>query len=428
MPPRLFRPAWPKSIIIPLVALLSASSLSAVDLDGFAIHGAASQTAAYSDRYDFLGSTASTLSLNITELTLNGAYRFDNGLRFTTQLYAYKLGDYRNLTLDLASLDYAFNEKIGVRLGRVKHPFGLYGESQDVDLIRPFVFLPLDFYNKSARPLNAAIDGASLYGSLPVGAGRVEYQLYGGWSAKLDPASPFIQSISDPSPAVFDRANLVQIHGVWICWETPLPGLRLGFSHAKISHAHFDGRAKTSREIALSPGDSRLLPGFLPPGYWDLLVAGQRTTTAIAEREWIVFVEYTHGPWQFAAEANHGDVPIVTTLPVIGTLAATSRLASYYAMATWQVAPKLQLGTYYGVAYDNRDDRDGHTLFSVPRHLNWLKDFAFASSYNLRPWWLLKAEAHLLDGTKGIFSAGNGDAALWRSHWTYFAVKTTVSF
>ena len=64
----------------------------------------------------------------------------------------------------------------------------------------------------------------------------------------------------------------------------------------------------------------------------------------------------------------------------------------------------------------------------VAAHTAWLKDFSFATSYNLAPWWLLKAEVHLLNGTKGVGAKGNGDAAAWRSDWTYFALKTTVTF
>ena len=412
--------------------LLSAALVStgyAIDAGPVAIHGAVSATASYSDRYDYLGNTAGTASINLVETILNANYRLSNGLRLSSQLYAYKVGDYTALTLDFASLDYSFNQRIGVRLGRVRHGEGLSGESQDVDMIRPFAYLPLDFYSKAERPLASAIDGAQVYGNLRLSASSsVDYQIFGGWLPKLDPAAPLLTNSAGSAPFTTTDSDLIPIYGGWIAWNTPLEGLRLSTSAFFLTSLTFRGPVNSASSLARATSDARLLPGFFPPGAWDFLEAGKPATLQGRAHLLYFSAEYTRGNWQFSAEARYLDQFTTTLLPILGAIPSGLRSDSYYAMTTWQAAPKLQFGTYYALGYANRNDRHGRTLIALPAHTAWLKDFAFATSYNLAPWWLLKAEVHLLNGTKGIGAKDNGDAATWRPDWTYFALKTTVTF
>jgi len=63
--------------------------------------------------------------------------------------------------------------EVGVRVGRIKYPRGLYGEVLDLDVVRPFVFLPLTQYSPVLRDFSASFDGAMLYGSLNLRSRRI---------------------------------------------------------------------------------------------------------------------------------------------------------------------------------------------------------------------------------------------------------------
>src|SRR4051794_20823932 len=99
---RTLRNGLAQSLVCTLFGALSAM---AADLDGVAIHGAVSTTAAYSDRYDFIGDTAKNININTAEVVVNGTHRFESGLRTSVQVYGYKLGDYSAMSLDFASVD-----------------------------------------------------------------------------------------------------------------------------------------------------------------------------------------------------------------------------------------------------------------------------------------------------------------------------------
>lgn len=428
----LFHPSRLRRLSLAIISLsatvIFSGQAAGVELGAVAVHGSVSATASYSDRYDYLGNTAENASFNSTEFILNGSYRASNGLRFSAQLYAYQLGDYEALTLDFAALDYSFNQQFGLRVGRVKHASGLHGESQDLDMIRPFAYLPFDFYNKKLRPYLASIDGAVVYGNVRAGKSSFDYQLFGGWLPKIDVDSPFISTTSDS--AVFSPKSIseVKLYGANLIWNTPAPGLRFGLTGAVVPKVTFSGPTKSSLALSRAINDIRTIPYLFPPGTWDFFAAGQPSSLS-ADLELIyAFADYTHGDWQFSVEGNSSRVKYTSTAPLFGTTTATTRSDSYYGMITWQASPKLQFGTYYGLAYADVHDRRGRNHVTVPDHLGWLKDFCFATSYNLTPAWIVKGEAHLLNGTKGLGAEGNGDAATWKSNWTYFALKTTFSF
>ena len=88
--------------------------IRSADMGGVSIHGSLSATAAESDQYNFYGNTAHKFDVIQKEMTLNGAYRFENGLRASAQVYASEMAGYNSISLDFASLDYAFTSTLQV--------------------------------------------------------------------------------------------------------------------------------------------------------------------------------------------------------------------------------------------------------------------------------------------------------------------------
>lgn len=424
--------SWAFRSCLGVLALVAARRVGrAADLPPIEIHGALSATAAYSDRYNYLGDTKDRLDLFSTEVTVNGTHQFSNGLRFGAQVYAYKLGDYRDLTLDFAYLDYSVTEWFGVRVGRNKQAIGLYGDTQDIDMIRPYALLPLDMYPKAMRTYRAAYDGIGFYGNIGAGrAGSVDYYVYGGVVPRYAANDPWLQIVNDA--AVFRVTEVTasdRIVAGYLYWNTPLPGLRVGASAARTHGATFTGIVRSSAELAMAAADVRLVPFSLPPGVWDAMVAGRAVETKMRRVTQVVYsAEYTTGPCVFAAEYFAVMPNAAFSLPLLGDLGYAMRYDGGHIMGSWQALPRVQLGAYYDEIYVDAHDRHGRNFRTVPAHRAWTKDTAGTVCFSLASWWLLKAEAHFLNGTSILSGRENGDAAQWQPNWTYFVLKSTVSF
>lgn len=400
----------------------------ASDAGSIAVHGSASATVASSTKYNYLGDTKKDYDLVVSEVTLNGTHVFENGLRAAAQLYAYELSGYKDLTLDFATVSYQFNRPFQLNAGRLKRPLGAHSTAQDVDQIRPMAFLPLDIYGKSFRPVGNAFDGASVSGAVDLGkVGSIDYEGYFGTVPGYDPETPFALSANDAAPFISTSIDTKKTFGGFIGWNTPLQGLRLRAAYMDAKLTYF-GVAKTTAQMAISPSESRFLPSRLPAGLWEGSIAGKPVTSDITARYSFASAEYTWNQWQFTAEYVYIRRIGNTTLPVLGLSRAIAEQDGRYVMATYEFSDRWQFGTYYAETYANVNDRHGRKNVVLPDHRNWLKDFAAAACYNITSSWLVKAEYHRLNGTKGILSTSNGDAASWTPNWNYYVLKSTFSF
>ena len=144
------------------------------------------------------------------------------------QLFAQDFGPTGNFNakVDWFYLDYRFADWLGVRAGRVKIPFGLYNEIQDVDSARdvraaPAVGLPRSRTAITSSPRPAA----RVYGYMKVGAGR------GARLPRLRRDDPRSTRRPPPgSPYQVESLNVPYLVGGRLLWETPIEGLRLGGS------------------------------------------------------------------------------------------------------------------------------------------------------------------------------------------------------
>ncbi|ACB77777.1 hypothetical protein [Opitutus terrae] len=413
------------------VALSLFSAAIAVGSPALEIHGAVSATAGYSDRYNYLGDTKDTLDMFSNEVTLNGTHRFANGIRFGAQIYGYRLDDFRDLTVDFAQFDYSFNEAFGLRLGRGKQAVGLYGDTQDIDIIRPLALLPLNAYPKTMRTNGASYDGAAIYGSIALsGAGSLDYHVYGGMPAKYRAEDPWLLVMNDSAPAtVTEVEDLGRLFAGSVYWNTPLSGLKIGGSVARTTGTELAAAMRSAASLAMAAGDVRLMPTRFPPGMWDNVIAGR---PAIMKQDavthYVYSAEYTRGDWVFAGEYRTTTVHSESNLPVLGPGSYSNRMDNFYVMATWQAAAKWQLAAFYEEGYANTHDRRGRSYSATPAHHAWTKETCAAVSYNLTDWWLVKLQAHAIDGTALLSGRYNPAIAQWKSNWTYVVLKTTISF
>jgi hypothetical protein len=342
-------------------------------------------------------------TFDFREMAFNASGTIGAHLRIGGQLFAQRLGNYGDdkVKLDWANADYNFRQEFGVRVGRIKYPKGLYGEALDLDVIRPFIFLPMSVYNPIFRDFSASFDGGMGYGTLTLGAkgGSLDYKLfYGDIQMNKDQGvADFFTNSHLYAGTGVQTLTLDSVVGGSLDWSTPISGLKVHFS---LSHLkNIDGRG----QFAAAP--------VLPVS---ILVKGIDYTSA--------GVEYARNNWTFAAEyfKQEGDT-LVQALPVLNS-SGKYGTNSWYVSAARRLNDKWEVGGYY--AYSN----NRHPTAGSVSDAKQLGDWALSLRYDVNEHITVKAEGHWISGYYNILNTAKNPNPVLDDTTTFFAVKTTLSF
>lgn len=416
-----------KSRSLLLVAAVAATlrlcpSTGAVSVGGLNVHGSLSLAGSSTTEYDFIGDTRNRLALNSSEFTLNASRRFQGGFLAGAQLYAYDLGGYRAVQLDWASLSYAFSEKLSIRVGRNKLPFGLHNDAQDLDAVRTFAHLPELFYTRTLRPITSAYDGAALQGTIAAGRfGSFDYHAAAGRVGSFTDRTLLLDNFSNYIRWKKWSPRTIYIGSLF--WNTPIEGLKLGYSWNHWPKTEINGHL--DRSANLRGGDYAFTQQF-GPGVWDARLAGTPARfhdVPVTFRAWSA--ELTRGRLVLAAELRQQHIDAVRFVPALGLVSPVQvplqRTRNYYVSATWQLTERVGTGLAYSYADADTTARSTPDWTTVTRV--WSPVISFAP----RPWLLLKAQYSWFDGTSLIGGVSNGVATPHR-RWGMLTLKSTVSF
>jgi hypothetical protein len=209
------------------------------------IHGYAAQGFLYTTHNNILYANSSDGSPAWTEAVLNVSAVPIPKLRVAVQTRYFLLGSSGNrIVLDWAAGDYKFNDRIGVRFGKVKTPWGLFNETQDIDPSYMWSLLPQCVYDITTRAADLSHNGGVVYGTIKLGPdlGKFEYRGWGG--EQLIPSDDgSFDDLNDANTGPLDDFSYVT-YGAALHWITPISGLMLGAS---------DGHANRS-SLALQNG------------------------------------------------------------------------------------------------------------------------------------------------------------------------------
>ena len=99
----------------------------------------------------------------------------------------------------------------------------------------------------------------------------------------------------------------------------------------------------------------------------------------------------------------------------------------YYGLLTYRLTNWLELGTYYSIYYDDKDDKDGDRFRETnrPEAMAWLKDFALSARFDINESWIFKLEGHYMDGLARNVEYDKVDPD---ENWLLFGAKMTFSF
>lgn len=380
-----------KSAIVVGLALTAAAARADVDAEpvhfGLEAHGFASQGFLVTTGNEYLVPDSKRGSFQLSEVGLNFSKTLTDNLHFGVQFFAKNFsaaGSYLP-QVDWFYLDYRAKDWLGLRFGRLKIPFGLFNEVNDIDSARVPILLPQSFYPQQARSFLFAQTGAELYGSLRASAaGALEYRLYGG-TIYIDPK--LVVPVGSPIQLSF---NVPYTFGGRLLWETPLGGLRFGASYLRL---HLDSVA--------------FIPGAEP--------------IDIANDSWLAAasVEYVVSIVSLTAEYGRGHTDQKSIAPgaQINTVSESAYIMASCAPAAW-----FQPAVYYSLGFPDVSQRKG---LSNKQH-----DVSLTLRFDVNEHWLIKAEGHYMAGTTGLVNPlrlGPPPADPAR-HWGVFLLKTTAFF
>lgn len=335
------------------------------------------------------------------EMALNVSTTVGDHLRLGAQGFAQRLGNYGEdqINLDWAVADYNFRQEIGVRLGRIKYPKGLYGEALDVDAIRPFIFLPGSIYNPVLRDFSSSFDGAMIYGTISTkAAGSFDYKVfYGDIAMNTDMGvADFFNDVGYYAGGSVASLSVDRVKGAAIDWSTPLNGLKLHVSYSELSHVQGAGN-------------------FAPMPVIPMLIDVSPAYTTIG-------AEYAYNEWTFAAEwqRQEGDA-LLQALPVLNS-ASKYGTRGYYASVARRLGEKWEFGTYYSKI------EDAHTAPTDVKASKEMKDWALSVRYNVNEHVILKAEYHSIDGRYNVFNTARTPNPTKADSSSFWAVKSTFIF
>lgn len=366
-----------------------------------------------------------------TEAAITVVAQPQDKLRVGLQLLARNFGDAGNgfVSVDWAYGDYRWRDWLGLRLGKVKMPFGFYNEGRDVDMLRTSVFLPQSIYNETMRDFILAYEGAGAYGNFDLGGlGEGDYHVFGGTLNVPDPTKGFWRDIyntagellenqvgqivseteGDPATASFSRnsdqvVSFPWIYGGAVNWYPPVEGLRLGASGLQ-GRFNFQGRVHFD---VLVERPSPASPEHFPVSF---LVD---ETTKISHIS-VVGAEFLRDRWSLASEYYHEEIGDGTA-------------DGWYVQGGWQASDRWALGAYYS---ELSNDNTGVTEVGLADYYGWQNDLAFSLRVDLTDHWLFKLEYHFIDGVaiglRRTLAEEISDPA--QRHWGMLTAKTTFHF
>jgi hypothetical protein len=336
-------------------ALLSGQSLDDLNIQ---IHGYATQGFLYTTHNSIFYTNSSNGSPAWTEAVANVTTQPAAGLRVGLQVRYQLLGNSGNdVTLDWAAADYQINDQVGIRFGKVKTPWGLFNETQDIDPSYMWALLPQSVYDITTRDSDLAHLGGVLHGMLDASrAGKLEYRVWGG-EAVVPASDGQFDDLNDAGNGPLHPLEYVVLGGA-LHWRTPLRGLMLGASDGKANQA----------TVALNGGSERIAP-------WNNLS---------------YFGQYEKNKVMLAAEWNRQASPATLSLADQPVTSASSDERGWYGMATYKLAAKLSGGAYAS-QYVDHDVPLGPDRF--------VKDWTLSTRYDISSVIYLKGEEHFIDGT-----------------------------
>jgi hypothetical protein len=391
------------------VCLLAAAGLAGADetdtwWSRLQVHGFASQAAVHTSENRWFGDSPE-VSYDFTELALNASLRVTPRLLLSGQVLVRRAGDMYDGTpvLDYGLADITLvsspQQRLGLRLGRIKNPLGLYNETRDVPFTHPGIFLPQVVYFDRVRNLVLSSDGAMLYGELYSDAGNWAITIGNGRSV-IDENVEWAYLNNDFDGDVKPDTN-TWLASLW--YSTRNERLKLGLSGAQL-RIGFDPDVRSS--FTVGPGTTDLTYG----------IASFQYNAA----DWTLSAEYAREPLKW-----RGYGPLAPDRDATGE--------GWYVQGTYRIRPDISFMLRYEEGFADTADRSGRKLEAatgglVPRHAGFSKILTTGLRWDINNQWMLRVEYAYNDGTFILSGRENPDFLDQHRYWNLFSVQAAFRF
>ena len=390
--------------LLGLFVFLCASATFAQDLSNIQIHGFVTQGFLYSSTNNYLSTNSSSGSLNWTDGVVSISDQVSDKLRVGVQMHMYQLGDFGGpaLQVDWAAGDYRVNDKARFAFGKVKTVIGLFNDTQDVDAVHLWALLPQGVYPIDNKTFSLAHYGADFHGDMTLGerGGTLSYRAYAGYRTlgldsgyvkAIDLAMPgFDQAFGLPN-ALITSAPGGKVFGGDVRWQTPLKGLLIGSS-------------ASAEDLQGSAG----------------AVSIHAARNVVTQQ----YVKFERSKFLAAFELKRMPVTLTYTANTAGGPIPITNLVdwrSWYAMTSYRVTEKFEVGTYYSHLVDAGGGQNTSHIG------NYSKDWTISSRYDFNSHFYAKIEEHFVHGTDiGFYSDSNPNGEKPRTN--ILAAKVGFSF
>lgn len=390
--------------------LLTGQNAFSLDLGvgDWRMHGFASQGYTYTTGNNFFGSSKDGGSFDFREIGVNVMGHVHPNVLIAAQGVYRDAGgsDTDNFRLDFANLDYKhpLNDRstVGIRLGRIKNPFGLYNETRDVLWTRPSVTLPQSVYFDALALRQAMIssDGGLIYGHHSFG----EHAL----SAEFVTANPLDNTGGAPQFLTERPFATGKMTG------RPLFIGRTGYQWQEGRFRLFFSIVNLDRNFKPSPGGTVTTPGSVKVLY--PLASAQLNLEK----------------WSFTAE--YGRILTERSGFTLSEMTEKRTSESFYVQSEYRFAPKWTALVRFDAFFADMNDRSGKKnaqQTGLPKHRFFAKDITFGLRWEFARNFMVAADYHRIHGTAWLSPAdnpkllttGEGD-----DNWDLFTVMFSYRF
>lgn len=404
---------------IPTFASAANSSLNSTRWqDEIQWHGFISQSFIATDENDFLG-TSSSGSFKANEAALNASWRPNQELLLSAQAIYKQIGNAKpkGTRLDYAIVDWrvldTFSHGAGVRIGRLKNPYGFFNETRDVAATNTSILLPESIYIDYLSQLFHTSDSVGAYAHNELETGTFSFTTQFGRPILND------QIIST---LVGGNATEGDISNERIALAKASYDHGSGLWRAAVSYIRFDGDFKRG------PSD----PFYLQDG-------------EISIQQALLSVEFNWNKWQVLTEVQRRNSELRDIFSFSPRIYEKS--LGYYLQLTYNATPELKIYARRDEVFRDKDDKHGRDYAAGLQQLNtffnsmmlpysfdnqyhsaFAKDTTVGFRYSPNFEWSFAMELHFIDGTYWLPNLENPELANQQRYWNMFLAQVAYRF
>jgi len=394
---------WKSVVLVTLLLFVSVASAENI-AGSVQLHGFISQAYINTSDNNFWGETSADDHFGFRELGINISSQPTADLHLAGQLLVRNAGhlDDDEVRVDYVLADYIIvssqPRSLGVRIGRILHPLGLYNETRDIAFTRPGILLPQSIYFDRTRDLAFSSDGFQLHGEHRIKSSELFWQVGAALPIVDSPELELALLTNDfPGGFVPDTSYLGRVF-----WERHGGRAKVG-----LSYAYVDMHYKPGQLPQLSKGHVAFTPAILSLQY--------------NEEKLSITTEYALRKFEYKG-LDQG-------LVVIPDQHFTGE--SWYLQSTYRMTPAWEVFVRYDNLYTDRNDKDGKEYALAtgqPAFSRYAHDATVGVKKVFMPNFMIRAEYHRVDGTAWLSTLDNQPPQMPVRKWNMFAVLASYRF